>query len=191
MFDDQETGFSEIRIKGRRQAIDTLLISDKQKENAIVDVAATGFGRYFITDLTLVDMLAEKLGLTKPSARVQVLPPGQLTLLHLDNLDKGYISPLENNVQKNHFTDSEIEEFQKNPRSALRFLIMLENSMPGQVMIFGSDVVASWKKGDVIYWDWPTVVHSTVNTGFWDRPLLRISGLATEKTKDIIANGLS
>lgn len=64
---------------------------------------------------------------------------------------------------------------------------MLEDSKPGQLMTFGDEVIDRWTRGDTIYWDWPTVVHSTINSGYWPRALLRITGLATEKTNRLIS----
>lgn len=186
VFDDKEINFDNVRIRGRIRAVDLLGVSGQDKENAILNQNPVGFKRMPIVNPQLVEQIAEKLGILKPSARVQVLEPGQMTLLHVDNLDKGYINPIEDNLDKISFTSEELENFRKDPRSVIRFLIMLEDSKPGQIMTFGDQVLSCWAKGDVIYWDWPTVVHSTANMGFWNRPLIRISGLVTEKTKRII-----
>lgn len=190
-FDEQEENFSTVRVKGRYRAIEQLNVSNQAQATAIVDVDAKGFDRYRITDEHVIDQIAEQLGLKKPSARVQILPPGRVTLLHLDDLGKGYMYPVEEHLRTIDFTPQELENFNNDPRTALRFLIMLEDSMPGQLMLFGDKVISSWSKGDVIYWDWPTVAHSTINTGYWPRALLRISGLASDKTWEIINNANS
>lgn len=186
VFDDKEISFDNVRTRGRARAVDLLNVSSQDKANAILTGSPIGFNRMPIIDQQLIEHIAKKLGILKPSARVQVLEPGQMTLLHVDNLDKGYVNPIEEALDKISFTPEELENFNKDPRSVVRFLIMLEDSKPGQIMTFGDQVLSCWNKGDVIYWDWPTVVHSTANMGFWNRPLIRISGLVTEKTKQII-----
>lgn len=186
VFDDKEIKFDGLRTRVRAQAVDLLGVSDQDKQNAVLTQGPVGFKRMTIVNQQLIEQIAEKLGILKPAARVQVLEPGQMTLLHVDDLDKGYVNPVEDTLDRISFTPEEIENFNKDPRSVVRFLIMLEDSKPGQIMIFGDQIISCWTKGDVIHWDWPTVVHSTANMGFWPRPLMRISGLITEKTKRII-----
>lgn len=189
-FSENETGFGDWRTQSRTYALEQLGVPKEHIATADLGVSAMGFDRYTVTDHSVVERLAQTLGLTKPSARVQILPPGGTSLLHLDDLDQGYMFPLEANLKRIQFSDQEVARFKADPRYAVRFLIMLEDHMPGQLMTFGEQVLNEWNRGDVIYWDWPTVAHSTMNTGYWARPLMRLSGLASTRTMDIIANGL-
>jgi hypothetical protein len=178
--------FKKLRISARTKALACLPITDADKSNAYFPTEPTGFERHDILDKELVIQLAEHLGFKKPSARVQTLGPGKVTLLHLDDLELGYMFPVENNLEKIEFTQAEIDAFYKDPSTAGRVFIMLADSKPGQLMTFGDDILSSWKKGDVIYWDWQTTVHSTANLGFWDRPIIRFTGLITDKTRNLI-----
>ena len=68
-------------------------------------------------------------------------------------------------------------------------MIFLDDWRPGQGITYGTideKTFSHWKRGDVITWNWEKLVHSTFNTGFFDRPLLRIDGLVTEKTTKLI-----
>lgn len=96
-FDQKESSFDRLRNRLRREAIDRLGVSDEDKERAVLDINPTGFERHKIVDRTVIEKIAYQLGLEKPQARVQVLYPGQYTMLHLDDLEKSYISPVEKN----------------------------------------------------------------------------------------------
>jgi len=178
--------FKKLRISARNKALTRLTITDADKSNAYFPTEPTGFERHDILDKELITQIADQLGFKKPSARVQTLDPGKVTLLHLDDLELGYMFPIENNLEKIEFTQDEITAFYNDPSTASRVFIMLDDAKPGQLITFGDDIISSWKKGDVIYWDWQTVVHSTANLGFWDRPIIRFTGLITDKTRDLI-----
>lgn len=142
--------------------------------------------RWKITDPAVVNQIAEFLGFRKPSGRVQVLTPGASLPLHLDNLEVGYILNCEDSYQNNEFTQEDLDLFYANRYNAQRVLVMLEDWKPGQLILFEDQVFSHWKAGDVVHWPWQTVIHSTVNSGYWNRPLLRLSGFATEKFFDLI-----
>jgi len=57
---------------------------------------------------------------------------------------------------------------------AKRWLVMLEDQMPGQCLFFNNNSI-SWKKGHVIYWDHITVPHGSANFGFYPRKTLKIT----------------
>jgi len=176
----QTSGYlREIKIETRTNAIAVLNQRLPLREiDGMPD--SLDFERWHITDSSVVDRISEFLRFQKPSGRVQVLGPGATVPLHLDDLRRGYFDGSEPSYQKNEFTDRELEEFQRNPQCAQRVLIMLEDHHPGQCIIFGDQVCNSWKKGDVIHWDWINVEHATVNAGYWRRPLLRLSGLVDQ-----------
>jgi len=142
--------------------------------------------RWSITNPSVVNKIADYLGFVKPSGRVQVLPPGAMVPFHLDNLGPGYLFNSEDTYQNNDFTQEEYDKFAADPACVQRVLIMLDDCKPGQLMVFENDVCSGWKKGDVIHWSWQNTVHATINAGCWSRPLLRVSGFATEKFFDLI-----
>jgi hypothetical protein len=139
------------------------------------------FDRWWVTDTTVVERIGELLGYRKPSGRVQTLAPGALQPLHIDDLAYGYITPEETSLHKILFSPEELAAFQKDRRTASRVLILLTDWRWGQGIIFGDEVFDHWRAGDVVYWDWPTVAHSTFNAGYWHRALLRLSGLTTDR----------
>ena len=143
--------------------------------------------RWKITDPTIVNKIADFVGLRKPSGRVQVLTPGAMLPLHLDNLEVGYLLNCEDSYQNNEFTQQEIDAFYADRNIAQRVLIMLEDWKPGQYILFGEDVFSHWQAGDVVHWHWQTVIHSTINAGYWNRPLLRLSGFAEQKFFDLVS----
>ena len=48
-----------------------------------------------------------------------------------------------------------------------------------------NEFLSHWQAGDVVHWDWPTGAHSTFNAGYWHRALLRLSGLVTDRFKEL------
>lgn len=179
--------FLPLRYDSQMNAVKKIAKDDDMVSNANI-INMKGFDRYNLPN-EVTDRLGELLGLRKPQGRLQVLSPNEMTLMHVDNLDIGYFRPVESTIPRIPFTDEELEAFDNDKRYAVRFLIMLEDSVEGQGIIFKDEACISWKAGDVIYWDWVDIHHSTFNTSFWDRSLIRLSGIATEKTWEII-NGM-
>ena len=172
--------FKELRKKVRHKALSLYKLDNKITAEALEPPETYSFDRYTLTDLSVISYLEKELNLTKSSARIQVLMPGNLTMEHIDDLDAGYITPVEENLRTNNFTPAELDRFKNDPYSVRRFLVMLDDWRPGQGIMFGANVFTNWKKGDAITWDWKNEVHSTFNTGFWARPLIRITGFTND-----------
>lgn len=176
--------FVPLRYSSQQQALDIISAKTGADTKTANFANAPGFQRVGLAD-AVVNRLADILKLTKPQARLQVLEPGNVTMMHLDDLDLGYINPIEDSLKTVTFTEQEREQFRNDVRSATRYLIMLEDWQWGQGMMFHDKTLTGWKAGDIIYWDWPTVAHSTFNTSFWPRGLIRITGLQTEGSRKI------
>lgn len=178
--------FTPLRFSSQQQALD--VISAKTGANAATAsfANAPGFQRVNLSE-AVVNRIAELLSLTKPQARLQVLEPGNMTMMHMDDLDLGYMNPIEDALKTITFTDEERQTFAQDVRSATRYLIMLEDWQWGQGLMFQDKTFTHWKAGDIIHWDWPTVAHSTFNTSFWPRGLIRITGLQTNESRDMVA----
>ena len=58
--------------------------------------------------------------------------------------------------------------------------------LTGHIIQFGNTYVHPWKKGDVIWFDWSNIPHSTVNTGPWPRSLAKVTGKITDKYKQFV-----
>lgn len=175
-----DESFLPLRFSSQQKALDKI---GNTPDAELVNMA--GFDRFAIDD-SITERLGELLGLKKPQARCQVLKPGEMAMMHIDDLDGGYMRPVEGTLAQIQFTKEELDTFDANPHCATRFLIMLEDSKPGQGIIFGTQGLTEWKAGDVIHWDWVNTYHSTFNTSFWNRGLIRLTGLQTDKTHAII-----
>lgn len=176
---NKNSNFTSLREQSRKNAL--LKYNLPEHETKAASFPETySFERYTITDIDLTSRLENELNIKKASARLQVLMPGQLTLEHLDDLDLGYFNPVEDDLASITFSEIEKQRFKKDPYYARRFLIMLDDWKPGQGIMFGTEVFTNWKKGDTVTWDWVNDVHSTFNTGFWPRPLIRVTGIIND-----------
>jgi hypothetical protein len=179
LLDSVPENLKQAKIKNRSAAAD-FLVSTKNTRPIDAIANPLDIERWRITDTSVVNDIAHTLGFSKPSGRVQVLGPGAMVPLHFDDLRFGYIDGSEPSYQINEFTTTELQRFDRDPQSAQRVLIMLEDSLPGQMLLFGDIVCYQWRRGDVIHWDWVSTIHATINAGYWRRPLLRLTGLVDD-----------
>lgn len=68
-----------------------------------------------------------------------------------------------------------------------RFAVMLADWQMGQVFQVGNATWSNWRAGDCITWDWYNLPHATANIGWWDRPMLQLTGAETDLTRSIVA----
>jgi len=169
------------KIKGRKWVADFYEEKHGYTNSSVVGADPEDFSKWGITNDSVIQRIGALLGMSKPSGRVQLLAPGAMVPLHIDNLQLGYIDGGDQVVQKNEFTSEELTKFDADPKTATRVLIFLEDWRHGQGVMFDDSWYDHWKAGDVVTWDWITGIHATVNCGYWQRPLLRLSGLVTDK----------
>jgi hypothetical protein len=105
--------------------------------------------------------------------------PNMQLMWHIDNLPG---NPLKERVIDN-------PDFKYQEPNHLRFLIMLEEWEPGQIVQFGNIVYTQWKRGTAFAWEWSTLPHLTWNGSWSKRPALQLTGSATEATWDLVRNG--
>jgi hypothetical protein len=67
-----------------------------------------------------------------------------------------------------------------------RFAIMLSDYQLGQVFQLGTAHWTQWNAGDCITWDWVNMPHATTNMGWWDRPMIQITGYTTPRTEEVM-----
>ena len=79
--------------------------------------------------------------------------------------------------------------FKYKPSDRIRFLIMLEDWEPGQILQFGNKIYTQWRAGMVMCWEWSTLPHCVWNGSWKQRPALQITGSMTDKTIEIIKEG--
>lgn len=108
--------------------------------------------------------------LEDPWVRLHLQRPGQMFNLHIDKL---------------------YDRCPEDPSRIVRIMVMLTDWEPGHFYSFGTQNLSHWKSGDIHTFDWQNLPHATANAGRTVRPLLIMTGLATEKTKHIINNSNS
>ena len=100
--------------------------------------------------------------------RAHVQLTGQMFNLHIDKL-----------------WDRCIED----PEQVCRITFFLDDWQPGQFYMYGNFIYERWKGGEAHIFDWPNVPHATANASNFARPCIQITGLKSDKTREIIANG--
>jgi hypothetical protein len=117
------------------------------------------FDRLLATNVTEFRKINEYLGMENSALKFHNQRTGQMIHTHLDNL--------------NMSTELEFR----------RFAIMLSDWQLGQVFQLGNAIWSQWKAGDCITWDWKNMPHSSCNMGWWDRPMLQLTGSVTDITR--------
>jgi hypothetical protein len=134
--------------------------------------------RYDKTDMAIIKILMsfkfKDNDLSGASFHIQ--RPGGVFPYHIDEI------PGVKKNDPNSFLD-------KDPKWAARFEIQLYDWQPGHVWAVGNTYWKQWKAGDIAWHDWRNTPHGTANIGRSDRTTLQITGLCTEETLAIIANG--
>lgn len=119
--------------------------------------------------------LPSRIGMERASLRINKQSVGQCVLTHIDRctgLLKDLVeSPELRNMPVNPETGEPVN------KRAVRLLLMLTSWDPGQFMLFGNSPFIQWRAGDLVWFDWMNVPHSTANASHSDRYLLKITGL--------------
>lgn len=143
----------------------------EQEEN---DLRATGAP----VDLALTDVVEKDLigpvlskiyqtfALENPWVRLHLQQPGQMFNLHIDKL---------------------WERCPEEPERIIRIIVNLADWEPGQFYAYGTQTISHWRAGDVHLFDWANVPHATANASRHVRPTMIMTGLATARTKEILA----
>lgn len=105
--------------------------------------------------------------------------PNQQLMFHIDNLPG---QPRKDRVIGN-------PEFMHSDPSKIRFLILMEDWEPGQMVQFGNKIYTQWRAGTAITWEWSTLPHATWNGSWTKRGALQLTGAASPATWDIVRNG--
>ena len=79
------------------------------------------------------------------------------------------------------------KQYEMNPDASqvARFFIFLEDWKPGHFMHMGTTFV-KWRRGDLMWFDWPNMPHASANAGWEPRCLIQITGTMTKWTEDIM-----
>lgn len=180
----------DARIKIRSKTAQQVAQRHGYTDTDVLGADPLDYTRWRIVDHSVIDRIAAALGLTSAVGRVQVQSPGQMVLPHCDDLAKSYMGDL---AEVEHYcsvnlTAQDRQRFEQDPRSATRVLIMLEDWRMGQGFSTEQGAITGWRQGDVFAWDWPTGIHATFNNGYWPRPLLKMTGMTTERWNQWFVN---
>lgn len=121
-----------------------------------------------------------KLGIENASLRVNKQSVGQCVLTHIDRCT-GLLKELMKSPELRNVPVDPDSGVPMN-KSAVRLLLMLTDWEPGQFMLFGNSPFIQWKSGDLLWFDWLNVPHSTSNASHSDRYLLKITGLVDQNS---------
>lgn len=138
--------------------------NDLRDIGAPVDLALTDVAEQNQIGPTLTRMY-EFFALEDPWVRLHLQQPGQMFNIHIDKLH---------------------DRCPENPSRVVRIMVMLSDWEPGHFYCFGTQNISHWRAGDVHTFDWPNVPHATANAGRSTRPMLIMTGLATDRTRTIL-----
>lgn len=144
--------------------------------NAGADPAQEIFDRADASDIELFQKISQWLGLEESSIKFHNQKTGQMLHVHMDNFAG-------RPERKNSFL---VTDMDNNPEIIRRFAIMLDDWRLGQIFQLGNANFTQWSAGDCITWEWQDIPHSTANMGWWDRPMLQITGYTSERTNKIL-----
>lgn len=120
--------------------------------------------------------LGELLGLVDGQTNIQTQTTGMMLHLHIDSL-----TGLRKGRKDHSHNTGDSDEWG-------RCFVMLEDWMPGHIIQFGNTYVKPWRAGDIIWFDWRNIPHSTANTGPWPRSIAKVTGKVTQRFRDLIGD---
>lgn len=156
-----------------QQGLYTATAEEQDLIRAGADPNAEVFHRTAAEDIALFRKISDTLGMDDSMIKFHNQTCGQMLHTHIDNFAA---RPERENSFK-------VTEMDRDPSSMRRFAIMLADWQLGQIFQIGNANFTQWRAGDCITWEWMDMPHSTANMGWWDRPMLQITGKVTEKTQ--------
>lgn len=107
-----------------------------------------------------------------------------------DGLKKKYRTHVQFTGQMfNRHIDKLWEWCPEDPERICRIAVFLQDWEPGQFYMYGTKVLTHWKAGEAHIFDWANVPHATANASHNPRVSLLLTGLKSDRTREIIANG--
>ena len=113
----------------------------------------------------IFNKMVEFFAMERVTARAHVQMTGQTFNYHIDAYP--------------HYADADQTRLR-------RIIVCLEDWEPGHFYIYGTHNYSHWKSGDFHVFKWEDVPHGTANASMKPRTSLIITGLATEKTNQIL-----
>jgi len=134
------------------------------------------FNRTAAEDIDIFQKISDYLGMRDSMIKFHNQSTGQMLHTHIDNFAA---RPERDNSFK-------VTEIDRNPDIMRRFAVMLADWELGQIFQLGNANFTGWRAGDCITWEWQDIPHSTANMGWWNRPMLQITGYVTDRTHDVL-----
>jgi hypothetical protein len=138
------------------------------------DLEVTGAGRDLkLSDVVEYDEFGPELkkivdfwAVDQAWCRLHIQRPGQMFNLHIDKL---------------------WDYCPEDPSQIIRIIVFLADWTPGQFFCHGTHTLDHWKAGDVMTFDWPNVPHASANASRDIRPTLMITGVKSQRTRELLA----
>jgi len=130
------------------------------------------YDKYPIDDL--LQKMIDLLQVTNVTANVNYQTPNNITRLHFDIMTS-FLAEHED-LSSIPFDKDTLQPVGMKPLR--RFFVALDDWQDGHIFQIGKKQWSGWRRGDVIDFHWRGVPHSTANTGFKDRALLKVSGFS-------------
>jgi len=77
------------------------------------------------------------------------------------------------------------------PKNVVRIMIMLQDWEPGQFLMYGNQQFDRWQAGDIHTFDWQNLPHATANASLIPRPMLVVTGVKTQKTRQLLSTDVN
>jgi hypothetical protein len=75
------------------------------------------------------------------------------------------------------------------PEKLRRFVIFMEDWIPGHIWIAGNSTYSHWRKGECISWNWQDMPHGTANLSPKTRYSVHLTGYMTESSWEFYNRG--
>ena len=139
--------------------------ADLTVSGAPVDLQLTDINDY-LEDMPMLMAMGDFFGLENIKRRVHYQLPGQMFNYHIDKL---------------------WDRCPEDPDRIVRITVNLTDWLPGQFVMYGTGLHSHWHAGDIHIFDWKNVPHATANASKAARPTLQLTGLKTDRTREILA----
>jgi hypothetical protein len=116
------------------------------------------------TDAPICQQMTGFFVLKDPKPKLHVQFTGEMLNIHIDKL----------------------YDLDADPDNVIRIMVMMQDWEPGQFIMYGNQMFDQWRAGDVHTFDWRNTPHATANASLSPRPMLVITGVKTERTRQIL-----
>jgi hypothetical protein len=121
----------------------------------------------------LIHSMISRLGIEAENVRIHQQMPGDFNLLHMDTMSMHIKHETNTDIDYDKIDDPEVD--------TVRVVIALNDWQWGHFFQLGNRMWYQWDAGDVLYWDWKNLPHSTANAGHVPRYAGIITGRPTDK----------